>query len=448
MPPLQPPAAVLLALANSPAPAADAEPDGGGSHAMASPAEELPWGERPVVAVGRVPARDQDELRGFVKKVLAHERDGAAGPASRRLVVTTGPARFGAMVDTVLERTALRLLDSEVPYDYDLSFTFAKPGSPYAYRFDRLADKLVEDANAGALLLAYVGHSSYWTFDWVDYRGHTYPIGSRSDFARMEIRGSRPLFLSLSCEAGAYDLPGGQRSMAEEAAMNPTGPVASFASSRASHPYPNLLYGEAFVARFLKERPKTIGEGLLAVKLDVETRSSLLGELFAGVDTDELRLEHLGLYNLLGDPATHLFYPALATLEVEPKSADDSYAPAMPLAVVVRSELDHGSAEVTVERRRKDSATTGLAPAQLDELALEDAFTRMAADYGETTNKVITRTQTEIHQGHGRAEITTPPEPGSYVLRVLVTSPVQDTKLHSSVASGFSLLLVGLAPGP
>ena len=116
-------------------------------------------------------------------------------------------------------------------------------------------------------------------------------------------------------------------------------------------------------------------------------------------------------------------------------------------AAVVDEDLVVRS-EVTVERRRKDSATTALAPAQLDELALEDAFTRMAADYGETTNKVITRTQTEIHGGHGRAEIITPPEPGSYVLRVLVTSPVQDTKLHSSVASGFSLLLVGLAPGP
>jgi hypothetical protein len=375
---------------------------------------------RPALAVGRLPARTVAEVSGFVGKLIEHEHASALGPSTHRLVVIAGQARFGVMIDGLLERVAVSLLDEQVPAQYDLGFVFAKPGSPYAYRFDRLGDKLVAEADAGALLLLYVGHSAAETFDGVEYRGGYYPIGTGRDFARMGIHGARPLFVSLSCEAGEYDLGSGRRSMAEEAVLNPGGPIAAFAASRESHPYPNLLYGEAFIAHFLSEHPATIGEGLLAAKVDIEERSSVLGELLSGVDSDELREEHVGLYNLLGDPATHLRYALPASLELSPP-APSGYLPSTRIMVQVRSELAHGTAEIRLETRRKVITRPQLPDKALDALPLPDALARMAENYDAAMDKSLQRVSAEVVDGVARGEIVTPAKAGSYVLKAQLT---------------------------
>jgi hypothetical protein len=358
-----------------------------------------------------------------------------------------GQARFGAVIDTLLERVATGLLDEQVPYQYDLDLVFAKPGSPYAYRFDRLADKMVRDANSGALLLLYVGHSSAQHFDGVEYRGGYYPIGSRADFARMAMSGARPLFVSLSCDAGEYDMSGGERSMAEEAVLNPGGPIAAFAASRESHPYPNLLYGEAFVARFLAEQPPTIGEGLLAAKLDVEERSSVFGELLSGIDTEELRVEHAGLYNLLGDPATHLRYALPARIDLTPGAAA-AYAPSSPIAVEVRSQVATGTAEIRLETRRRVISRPQLPESTLDALPLDEAWARMADNHDAAMDKVLWHATVEVHDGVAHSELRTPSSPGSYVIQALVSGARQAEGPTESAAIGATPLLVAAPPDP
>ena len=141
-------------------------------------------------------------------------------------------------------------------------------------------------------------------------------------------------------------MDGGRRSISEEAVLNPAGPIAAFASSRISHPYPNLLYGEAFIQSFLVERPETLGEGLLEMKKDMVAGYDLIGELLTKTNTDALKREHIGLYNLLGDPATRLRYPEVVKLTTAGVAA-----PGKPVVVKLTSPVS-GTATVTLETQR------------------------------------------------------------------------------------------------
>jgi hypothetical protein len=368
------------------------------------------------VAVGRVPARDPEEARGFVHKLIAYETSRVERPWQRRLVVHAGPARFGDFIDRVIEYSALTLLDSEVPYEFDIDLVFAKPGSIYSARLDRLGESLTERANHGAFVLAYVGHSSPAYFDTVAYRGQHFPIGSRSDFERMRIPSGAPIFVSLSCDVGAFDMSQGRRSIAEEAVLNPMGAIASFAATRESHPYPNLLYGEALIAQLIRSRPRTLGEGITAVRRDMIGRFNLIGERLSRIDTTALKREHVALYNLFGDPATRLRYPDAIGVRL---AKGGSYAAGAAIVVELASaDLSEARALVTVELRRTD-VRGELRPAdQIDQLPLDAALDAMSDNHARVSDKVLARSEHAVDDGRARFEVRAPDRPGDYVIKV------------------------------
>ncbi len=373
-------------------------------------------GARADLAVGRLPARSAEEVATFVAKVIAYEQGPVTGDWSRRLVVFAGPARFSTFVDKMIEATALGMLDQSIPYDYDLRLVFAKPGSAYAYRFDQLGDKLVEEANHGALMLIYAGHSSPAYLDSVPYRGTSYSIGSRREFERMQIIGGPPVFVALSCGAGGFDMSKGRLSMAEAAIMNPQGPIGSFAATRESHPYPNMLYGEAIIAQFLGTRPRTLGEGFVAAKADMQSRSSLIGEQLSVVDGAVLKQEHAALYLLFGDPATRLRYPEHASITV-----DGPVAAGGDLALQISSPVvTQGRATITLETRRTQILGTPVPARTLNRLPLNEAFQRMAENHERALDKVLDTAEIEVQAGRAGLTITAPAAAGAYILKVLV----------------------------
>jgi len=398
----------------------------------------------PSVAVGRLPARSVAEVRGFVDKLIGYETGDAASAWPRRLLVYTGPANFGAVADAIIERSAMRLLDERVPYDYDIHVTFAKPDSPYAYRLDRLRDKLVADANRGALFLVYAGHSSPAYFDRVAYRGDWYPLGARAEWERMHIAAGPPLFVSLSCGVGAYDLSRGWRSIAEAAVMNPHGAIASFASSRESHPYPNLLYGEAFIDHFLKERPATIGEGILAIKRGFLERANLMAELLVPDSTAAIKQEHLALYNMLGDPATRLRYPLPLRVALS-GAADGAFVPSAAVRVEIEGPLRRGTARVTLETVRRAIREPQVPYARLETMPREQAFEHMAENHAKAVDKVVAAADTALSDGRAELELSAPLEPGRYVVKVLVIGSAAAEASPRQVGAGHALLRVAAA---
>ena len=209
----------------------------------------------PAIAVGRVPARTPEELEAFVGKLVAYETS-TAGPDPtwrRRVTLYAGDPYFGPMGDELVQTVAEGILDTDLSYDFDLRLTFAKETSPYAFGFDRLEQKFIGDMGDGALVAAYVGHGSVTRFAPAEFRGRRYEVGTADDAAAIRTAAGKPVFFSIACDTGAFDRPAGLPSLAERMILNPGGPVAVFASSRESHPYPNALYGQAIIGP-LRER--------------------------------------------------------------------------------------------------------------------------------------------------------------------------------------------------
>ncbi len=371
----------------------------------------------PDLAVGRLPTDEPSVVRAFAAKVVRYETDRRDGPWRRRIVLYGGPANYGPVADAIIESVATTLLDRVVPYDYDLSFVFANAKSPYAYRLDRLGQRLVEDLNHGALFAAYVGHGLPSHFDDATWRGESWPIGSAAELRKVDIERGAPFFLSLTCLTGAFDQPNGEVSVAESLALNPRGPVAVIASSRESHPYPNALLAEGFIDTFLSRRPRTIGEGVTTWKRELLGRSNVLAEAMFSTDAVLLKREHQSLYNLFGDPATRIRYPAPAAVEVvtAPLRQD------APVEVSLRvAGVDRGQATVTLETLRSKIRGTLVGPGALAELPLDEALSAMAKNHATAIDKVVAREVVPLFGGTAMHRFEAPTTPGHYVIKVFV----------------------------
>lgn len=384
----------------------------------------------PRVAVGRLPARNADEARALANKVVGYETEANTGDWQRRLVLFGGPANYGKFVDSVIETVATSLLNNQVPYDYDLSVMFAKADSPYAWPFDRLDERLVADLNAGSLFAAYFGHGLQSAFDNVAYRNRYYTFGKARSLEGVSIPRGKPVFLSFTCHTGAFDRKDGELSLGEVLANDDDGPVAVFASSRSSHPYPNALYAQSFIDVFLNGQPATLGEGVLAMKAQLLDRRLILAEALVGQDVSELKQEHLGLYNLLGDPATRLRYPRRVTV-----ATDVSARGGDPIPVTI--QLDGAStaaiAMVTLETRRIEIRGDIIGPDELEAMPVDKAFEAMASNLPVALDKVIVTKAVGLVNGKGTLSFAAPDAPGEYVIKAFVSGDARAGAGHTSI---------------
>ena len=393
------------------------------------------------IAVGRLPVRSPMEARRVSEKIIGYETRDADGPWRRRLLMFGGPASYGQVVDALIETQAAWLMSSKVPYTWDLSLFFAKADSPYAYRLDRLGPKMVEDMNEGALFAAYFGHGMPGAFDYVWFRKELYAIGRAGELRKVQIPAGKPVFLSFTCHTGAFDREDGEPSLAEVLVLAEAGPVAVFASSRASHPYPNALYAMAFIDRFLKgTRPKTLGDGLLAIKKQMRDDRILVAEPLVGQDTGELKAEHEALYNLLGDPALRLRYPDPLPVKVAPAGAesDSNGVVKAGARIVVEARVPwavDGKAHVTLETLRHVLNHQLVPYAELQKMTLEQALETMAQNHPKALDKVLESKRAAASMGSVRVELTAPLRPGRYVVKVFVEG-------DGRVAAGFVELRV------
>jgi hypothetical protein len=262
-----------------------------------------------------------------------------------------------------------------------------------------------------------MGHGATTSFDDVHFRGRHYYIATTSDLQRLQIHDGKPFFLSITCNTGAFDLPYGRRSIAEEMVLNPLGPIAAFASSRDSHPYSNALYGQAFVEVFMQGRPATIGQGVLDLKRRMREGNIPLAPILFDSDPEALNEEHEALYNLFGDPATKLRYPAPATVAVT--GSPSSVAPSAALDVTMEATaLPSGTAHLTIETRRSVIRGKLTPPDALTKMPEIEAFQAMAKNYAMATDKIITRASQPISGGRATFHVKAPSEPGDYILKV------------------------------
>jgi len=371
-------------------------------------------GAKRPIAIGRFPARSDREMALFVEKTVRYETAEKAGAWQRRTLIFGGPAEFGPMVDGIIESQATSLLDQLLPYDYDVGVLFAKKDSPYAYRFDQLGRELVREINDGALIAVYAGHGLETSFDRTHFRGRGYSIGELGDLETIDVAAGSPLFISLTCLTGDFGAPGGQRSVGETMLLRPHGPVAIFASSGVSHPYPNLLYARALIESLLKDRAATVGDAVVQAKREMPEASIPFASLLVPGDHVAIKASHLQLYNLLGDPALRLRLPAELVVSLSEKTVLAGGV----FEVNVQGAVPDAAFEATLETERVSLKPGITPPATLDEMQLEEAFVAMSNNHRIANDKVLARQSGHFVDGRGKLSLTAPKAAGRYVVKV------------------------------
>lgn len=384
------------------------------------------------LAVGRVPARVPEEAAAFARKVIQYETAKSEGMWRRSMTIFTGPANFGPLADLMIENTMTRTLDDKVPYDWDVDVIFPKLGSPWAYPFPDLQEKLVSRLDAGALIAGYVGHGAPTHFDDVHYNYNYYQLGSTWDLERLRIGDGKPFFLALTCSNGFFDLRERMQSVAEVLVLNPGGAIATFAASRVSHPYPNALYGDALVKTFISEHAPTIGEGVVIAKERMRDGELPLVPLLFDSNPEDLAEEHVGLYNLFGDPATILQYPSSARIKLDPEQI--SYLPNAAVNLTVEANgITAGKAFLTIETKRSMIRTKVPSAFLLQQMPEQEMWKTIRDTYEAVSNKVVLRAEGAIIDGSARFSIRFPAIEGEYVAKVFATGNGNTSSGHIKV---------------
>jgi hypothetical protein len=154
--------------------------------------------------------------------------------------------------------------------------------------------------------------------------GGAFPILGTRDAAQLNAAYGLPIALLLTCYAGAFDQA--EDCLAEAMLRAEGGPVAAICGSRVSMPYGMAVLGDALMVEYFVQHRPTLGELVLAAKRRMgadekdHPRRQLLDAVAAALSpaADQLseeRLEHVAMFNLLGDPLLRLPQPAPIRLQ-------------------------------------------------------------------------------------------------------------------------------------
>lgn len=400
----------------------------------------------PVIPLGRVPARTVDEARAVLRKIREYETSpndpaGHLRGGFNRVTFVAGEGHFGAF-DALFESLFKQMVDRFVPGVFDLSMTYAKPGSIYCPPPSRLAATALARLGEGCLFFNYVGHGHATGLDslhWMDKRIPILRAGDLAGLPRLADDGvQRPIALLSCCSTGFFDLPEGRRCLAEELLFAPDGPIAVIAASRVSHPYSNTILQAHVTRELLVEHAPTVGELDLraerdlvngAMPLDKELDAVAAPIAFAGkwkTPLKENRLMHARMYNLLGDPCTRI--PAFPEPIRDLKLEDGRLTGAI-------AGFKEGVAIVTIETARAEIAHPDrLLPydpneaARLEELA--------AHNYRIANDRLLGRLEVPVTGGSLDCPLGDALPRGAAIIRVVVTGKPASPRTPPPAAIG------------
>lgn len=314
----------------------------------------------PDVAIGRFSVASEDELKAIVAKTLEYETNIQAGDWCRRLHFVAGLGGFGTVVDTMLESATKKFLTDEIPPHFETVVAQGSWQSPYCPDPREFRDEVVRQLNDGGLFWVYMGHGHVEHLDYVRVPDDSFPILSTADAAALRNESSHPIAIFLSCYTGAIDAR--RACLAELLHRSEGGPVAVFAGSRVTMPYAMSVLGTEMLQQYFQEKQPTLGQLILAAKRESIRQGGKTGNRKM-LDTmallispqpkllQEERLEHLALFNLLGDPLLKL--PHASPVEITaPKFAQ----PGETIEIAGRSEMP-GKVHVELVCRRDGFVT-------------------------------------------------------------------------------------------
>lgn len=298
-------------------------------------AGDAPYGDLdgdgvPEAAVGRMPVNTPEQLSGLIERIIAYEGSRDFGPWRDTVQLTAGVGGFGMLVDAAIESATRTVLTSSLPTSIRTAITYASPSSPFNPGAAEFFPSVLRRYREGGLFWVYMGHGNVTELDRV-----AGPDGPRAVLASDDVEllersaDGAPIALLLACYTGAFDA--NEDALAERMLMSDGGPIAVLAGSRVTMPYGNAIAAQGLIQAVYHERAERLGDAWLYAQRELateaagveglETRRRLI-DMLAGALTPSAeslppeRLEHVHLYNLLGDPALRLRHPEPMPLTV------------------------------------------------------------------------------------------------------------------------------------
>jgi len=261
----------------------------------------------PTVAVGRFPARDAGDLRTMVRKTLRFEEDSQPAPWRNRLLLFVGDPGGGKLADFYVEQTFdsdLARLDPSL----DVRTIFNVPSS--RFYLPPPADRVValKYLQEGALFSIYLGHSD------ASEMGYYHPFLTRDNWKKLDIpQGAGPFF---TCGCFALESSPISEGYGLAAIRNASGPVAVIGAAGSSDSAAGQLAAEGLLTRLAKPPfPERLGDYWLAIAAglahgNMDAATYALMDMADGSGGQKplatMRLEHLEMWALLGDPALRM----------------------------------------------------------------------------------------------------------------------------------------------
>ncbi len=363
----------------------------------------------PEIAVGRLPADSPEEVAGMTQKILNYEIKPPLGTWKRRVSFFASQGHFGS-IDKLLEKLFKMMVRTNVSPMFEIDMTYANPELPYFFVPDRFNDKVIQRFNEGALIMNYIGHGLTDEFDDVEWDKKEYPIMRSADVAKINDKGMASILIIIACLTGNYDAPR-RDSIAELLIKNVNGPIGVIASSVVSQPTSNGVLSKEIADAILMKRTPRIGDALVSAKRGIfenttgEDRKLLdkfASTLYKKEQNERNDREIVFMYNLLGDPATKIAYPA-GNVEIK--------APEMATAgdmIAVSGKVDgivDGEVYITLECYM----TNTIYPIKpIEGLKGEELNKTFEENYANANNKVAWSTNVKISGGKFKLDIPIP----------------------------------------
>lgn len=247
----------------------------------------------PDMHLGRLPVRSADETAAVVSKILAYARSPEPGSWNASALFAADNSEPDDDFPGLSEAIAARL-----PASYQAHKVYL--GQPYATTAARA--EILNQINAGQLLVSYIGHSSveYWAVE---------NLFGKASLPSLTNGGRLPFFIGMDCLEGNYTHPSaaGQNNsgLAESLVRLPSsGAIAAWSPTGMGASQDHTILEQGLFQAIFQEGITRLGPATTWAK-------RFLAE--HGRPDNEL----LDTYLLFGDPAMHLNLPGQADLGVQ-----------------------------------------------------------------------------------------------------------------------------------
>jgi uncharacterized repeat protein (TIGR01451 family) len=196
----------------------------------------------PELAIGRLPARTDEELEAMINKIITYE--GSGGTWTNRVIMIADNAdeggnfpalnqALGTVIPSGVEQIAMTLNDND--------------NTP-------IKSQVFQELSEGVLLLNYIGHGSMVQLadeDLIDV----------SDIDTMNNAGNLPIVSLMTCITGLFDIPGYQ-SLSESLMTNTNGmgAIAVWAPAGLASVSKGVVLDQAYLTTLFKNRTGTLGD--------------------------------------------------------------------------------------------------------------------------------------------------------------------------------------------